>query len=116
MSAISIDSRGERAIVNYRDDRLATARPDDPATLVARADAVLADNRFPEFALPICAAARARGIPVVLDADKPTQMTDRLLGKGVSPGTGTTFSHPFAWAPFVLIGDGLRLPEAGPNS
>ncbi|MBV8652457.1 MAG: CHAT domain-containing protein, partial [Alphaproteobacteria bacterium] len=41
---------------------------------------------------------------------------DRLLGKGVAPGTGTTFSHPFAWAPFVLIGDGLRLPEPGQNS
>lgn len=79
MSAISIDPRGERAIVNYRDDRLAAARPDSPAALVAGADAVLADNRFPEFALPICAAARARGIPVVLDADKPTRTTDRLL-------------------------------------
>jgi sulfofructose kinase len=30
--------------------------------------------------LPICEAARARGIPVVLDADKPTQATDILLG------------------------------------
>jgi sugar/nucleoside kinase (ribokinase family) len=46
---------------------------------VATADAVLADNRFPEFVLPICAAARARGIPVVLDADKPTRATDSLL-------------------------------------
>jgi sugar/nucleoside kinase (ribokinase family) len=79
MSAICIDPRGERAIVNYRDDRLAVARPHDPAGLVADADAVLADNRFPEFALPICEAARARGLPVVLDADKPTRATDRLL-------------------------------------
>jgi sulfofructose kinase len=79
MSAICIDPRGERAIVNYRDDRLAAARPDDPSGLVATADAVLADNRFPEFVLPICAAARARGIPVVLDADKPTRATDILL-------------------------------------
>jgi sulfofructose kinase len=79
ISAISIDPQGERAIVNYRDDRLAAVRPDDPAALVAGVDAVLADNRFPEFALPICAAARARGMPVVLDADKPTQASDRLL-------------------------------------
>lgn len=79
ISAITIDPRGERAIVNYRDDRLATARPDDPARLVATAAAVLADNRFPGFALPICDAARARGIPVVLDADKPTRANDRLL-------------------------------------
>lgn len=79
LSAICIDSRGERAIVNHRDDRLAAARPRDPAALAAAADAVLADNRFPEFALPICEAARARGLPVVLDADKPTRSTDRLL-------------------------------------
>ncbi len=34
---------------------------------------------------------------------------DRLLGNGAATGSGTLFSHPFAWAPFVLIGDGLRL-------
>jgi sugar/nucleoside kinase (ribokinase family) len=79
MSAICVDPRGERAIVNYRDDRLAAARPSDPAAIVAAADAVLADNRFPEFVLPICRAARVRGIPVVLDADKPTRATDILL-------------------------------------
>lgn len=79
MSAISIDARGERAIVNYRDDRLADARPRDAAGLVAGADAMLADNRFPEFSLPICEAGRARGIPVVLDADKPTRATDALF-------------------------------------
>jgi sugar/nucleoside kinase (ribokinase family) len=79
ISAICIDPHGERAIVNYRDDLLAAARPSNPAAIVATADAVLADNRFPEFVLPICEAARARGIPVVLDADKPTRATDRLL-------------------------------------
>jgi sulfofructose kinase len=80
MSAICIDPDGERAIVNYRDDRLAAARPSDPSAIVATADAVLADNRFPEFVLPICTAARASGIPVVLDADKPTRTADALLG------------------------------------
>ena len=80
MSSICIDPRGERAIVNYRDDRLAAVRPSEPSTIVATADAVLADNRFAEFVLPICEAARARGIPVVLDADKPTHATDTLLG------------------------------------
>jgi sulfofructose kinase len=80
MSAICIDPDGERAIVNYRDDRLAVARPSDPSAIVATAAAVLADNRFAEFVLPICAAGRARCIPVVLDADKPTRTTDALLG------------------------------------
>jgi CHAT domain-containing protein len=37
---------------------------------------------------------------------------DRLLSAGSPGGPSLIFSHPFAWAPFVLIGDGLRLaPE-----
>ena len=79
ISAISIDTRGERAIVNFRDDRLAVARPADPDALVADADAVMADNRFPEFVLPICMAARERGLPVVLDADEPRYKSEALL-------------------------------------
>jgi sugar/nucleoside kinase (ribokinase family) len=40
---------------------------------------VLADNRFPEFVRPICDAARRRGIPLVLDADRPTTEDDPLF-------------------------------------
>jgi len=79
LSAILIDARGERMIVTYRDDRIATTTPRDPEGLVASADAVLADNRFPDFVRPICRAARARGLTVVLDADKPTQPSDELF-------------------------------------
>ena len=46
---------------------------------MATADAVLADNRFPEFVRPICAAARSRGLTVVLDADRPTDMSEDLF-------------------------------------
>jgi hypothetical protein len=49
---------------------LAGARPADPDALVHDVDAVLADNHFADFVLPICAAARARGLPVVIDVDK----------------------------------------------
>jgi sulfofructose kinase len=79
LSAIFIDPRGERMIATYRDDRLAAAVPADPIALVACVDAVLADNRFPEFVRPICLAARARDLTVVLDADRPTQMSDDLF-------------------------------------
>jgi sulfofructose kinase len=79
LSAIFIDAQGERMIVTYRDDQLAMATPADPAALVATADAVLADNRFPDFVRPICAAARARGLTVVLDADRPTDMSEDLF-------------------------------------
>src|SRR2546421_3747211 len=59
LSAIFLDAHGDRMIVTYGDDRLAAATPSNPAHLVASADVVLADNRFPEFVRPICGAARA---------------------------------------------------------
>ncbi len=37
---------------------------------------------------------------------------DRLMTAGSPGGPSIIFSHPFAWAPFVLIGDGLRLAPA----
>src|SRR5215213_8340444 len=40
ISAISIDHRGERAIVNFRNERLLDARPDDANALVAHCDAI----------------------------------------------------------------------------
>jgi sulfofructose kinase len=79
LSAIFIDAQGERMIVTYRDQRLAMATPADPAALVATADAVLADNRYPDFVRPICTAARERGLTVVLDADRPTDLSEDLF-------------------------------------
>jgi len=53
--------------------------PRDADALAAATDAVLADNRFPIFSLPICRAALRRGVPVVLDADKPAEPRDPLF-------------------------------------
>jgi sulfofructose kinase len=72
VSAIFLNARGERTIATYRDSRLDGIVPADPQALVLGADAVLFDNRFPGFVAPICQAARRRGIPVVMDADKAT--------------------------------------------
>jgi len=80
VSAILIDASGERMIATYRDRRVEAARIADPDTLVAGADLVLADNRYPDFVRPVCAAARAHGIAVVLDADRPTTEDDPLFG------------------------------------
>ena len=79
LSAIFIDARGERMIVTYRDARIANTTPTDPVRLVASADAVLADNRYPDFVRPVLQAARARGITTVLDADKPTTIDEDLF-------------------------------------
>jgi len=79
LSAIFIDARGDRVIVTYRDERIAAVTPADAGNLVASAGIVLADNRYPAFVEPICAAARRRGIPVVLDGDRPTFEDDPLF-------------------------------------
>jgi sulfofructose kinase len=79
LSAIFIDARGDRTIVTYRDERIAAVTPADPDALVAKADIVLADNRYPAFVAPICAAARRRGVPLVVDGDRPTVEDDPLF-------------------------------------
>jgi sugar/nucleoside kinase (ribokinase family) len=80
VSGIMIDATGERMIATYRDKRIETARIADPDALVRDVALLLADNRFPDFVRPICEAARRRGIPVVLDADRPTKEDDPLFG------------------------------------
>jgi len=79
LSAIFINARGDRMIVTYRDERIAAVAPPDAEKLAAAADIVLADNRYPAFVTPICAAARRRGIPVVVDGDRPTLEDDPLF-------------------------------------
>jgi sulfofructose kinase len=79
LSAIFMNARGERTIVTYRDERIAAATPRDPERIVSTADAVLVDNRYPEFVRPICEAARRRNLPVVLDGDRPTVEDDALF-------------------------------------
>lgn len=80
LSAIIVNAYGERTIVTYRDDRIAAVAPAEPERIVAAADLVLADNRYPQFARPICEVARRRQLPVVLDGDKPTVADDPLFG------------------------------------
>jgi sugar/nucleoside kinase (ribokinase family) len=78
-SAILLDAAGERTIVTHRDMRLADTRLADPAQMVADVDALLVDNRFVDFVLPLAAAARQRNLPIVLDADRPAGVVPALL-------------------------------------
>jgi sulfofructose kinase len=79
VSGIMIDATGERIIVTYRDRHIEAAGPPDLDRLLDGVTLLLADNRFPDFVRPICEAARRRGIPVVLDADRPTKEDDPLF-------------------------------------
>jgi sugar/nucleoside kinase (ribokinase family) len=80
ISSILVDAAGDRMIATHCDERLFAAAVEDPRALVASADAVLADNWLPDLVVPICAAARERGLPVVIDGDGPMGETDALVG------------------------------------
>jgi sugar/nucleoside kinase (ribokinase family) len=82
VSAILVDAQGGRTIVHHRDQSARGVRVDDPDRLVAAVDAVLADDHCPAFVAPICAAARRRGLPVVLDIEKLSAPNDPLLIAG----------------------------------
>jgi sugar/nucleoside kinase (ribokinase family) len=80
VSGIMIDGGGERMIATYRDPRIEAALAPDPGRLVRNISLLLADNRFSDFVRPICEAARRQGIPILLDADRPTVEDDPLFG------------------------------------
>jgi sulfofructose kinase len=82
VSLILLDAEGEKTIATRRGVQLGDALPADPCKLVADADAVLVDNRFPEFVMAVCRAAHARKIPVVIDLDQATTLDDPLLMLG----------------------------------
>jgi sugar/nucleoside kinase (ribokinase family) len=79
VSLILIDATGEKTIATRRDHGLSEARPADPKAAVAAVDAVLLDNRYANITVPICEAAKARGIPRVLDLDRPATADDPLV-------------------------------------
>ncbi len=106
-SAIMVDERGERMIVNYRDDDLHET-PDLSRT--GSLDAVEADTRWHGGALEAMRLARARGIPGVLDVEAP------VLGHGpeaIRLATHVAFAAPglrsFVGAPNAPLEDALRL-------
>jgi sulfofructose kinase len=81
LSAIFVDSTGERMIVNHTDARLLAVegpvRPEDAAD----ANAVLADVRWHAGAKAALRAATAAGIPAILDFDVHTSAhAEELLG------------------------------------
>ena len=82
VSLILLDALGEKTIATRRGIRLGGAVPADAAKLVSTADAVLIDNRFPEFVMAVARDAAKRRIPIVIDLDQPTKVKDPLLALG----------------------------------
>ena len=82
VSLILLDAQGEKTIATRRGVNLGKVLPPDAARLVADVDAVLVDNRFPDFVTAVCRAAHARKIPIVIDLDQATKPDDPLLKLG----------------------------------
>jgi sulfofructose kinase len=82
VSLILLDAAGEKTIATRRGVGLGNVLPDDADALVKDADAVLVDNRFPEFVTALCRAARAHRIPLVIDLDLAAKPDDPLLALG----------------------------------
>jgi sulfofructose kinase len=68
-SAIIVDTGGERMIVNFRGERMDPDPSWLPVSEIRRADAVVADLRWPEGSARALSEARRLGIPALLDAD-----------------------------------------------
>jgi sulfofructose kinase len=79
VSAVIVDARGERMVVNHLDPALPVDAAWLPTPAAVGAQAVLADTRWPEGALAALEAARAAGLPAVLDADRPIPPDGALL-------------------------------------
>jgi sugar/nucleoside kinase (ribokinase family) len=79
ISSIMIDPSGERTIVTFRDPELWKVHLPDPDTLLRDCAAILTENRCAEFCTDLCAEARRRGIPVVVDVDRAMSLREGLL-------------------------------------
>jgi sugar/nucleoside kinase (ribokinase family) len=102
VSLILIDAAGEKSIATKRGSGLAQVLPDDAGALVRDIDALLVDNRFPEFVMAVARAARKRAIPVVVDLDQAAKPDHPLLALGThviassEALSGTTGTRDFA--------------------
>jgi sulfofructose kinase len=93
LCAVLVDAAGERLVVPFYDPKLDRSIDWLPLDRVAVADAALVDVRWPEGAAAVLGAARAAGIPAVLDADVgPADVIARLAGLA----THAVFSEPAA--------------------
>ena len=69
VSAVMVDATGQRCLVSHQDPAL-FAKAQAPQGIEAQAEALLADTRWPNGALPLMAQMQARGKPVLLDFDQ----------------------------------------------
>src|ERR1700719_4492434 len=79
ISNIMIDPSGERTIVTFRDPELWKVRLPGAGEVLEDCQAILTENRCAEFCTDLCAEARRRGIPVIVDVDRTMSLREGLL-------------------------------------
>lgn len=79
VSAIIIDTTGERTLTIYRDPVLWTVKLPGADALLADCQAVLVESRCASFCIDLCTEARRRGIPVIVGVDRAMALKDGLL-------------------------------------
>lgn len=79
ISSVLIDPSGERTIATFRDPKLWMVKLPPADILLADCNAILIESRCAEFGTDVCAEARRRGIPVVIDGDRMMSMREGLL-------------------------------------
>jgi sugar/nucleoside kinase (ribokinase family) len=79
ISAIMIDPSGERTIVTFRDPRLWKVQLPNTDEVLEDCQAILTESRCAEFCTDLCAEARRRGIPVIVDVDRAMSLREGLL-------------------------------------
>lgn len=107
VSAVLVDRTGERTILNFRGEGLDRDPSWLPLGALDGAAAFLCDPRWPEGAIVALAAARARGVPSVMDAEKSeTRILLDLVPRVDHAVFSTTGLQNFA--PGARPGEGLR--------
>src|SRR3954452_6614314 len=79
ISAVMVDPSGERNIITFRDALLRKERVASDDTLLDDCGANLTESRAAGFCTDLCAEARRRGIPVIVDVDRAMSLREGLL-------------------------------------
>jgi sulfofructose kinase len=79
ISTVMVDPSGERTIVTFRDPELWKVYLPPTETLLDDCAAILTESRCAEFCIDLCAEARRRGIPVIVDVDRAMSLREGLL-------------------------------------
>ena len=79
ISNIMIDPSKCKGIVTFRDPELWKVQLPPSDELLKDCHAILTENRCAEFCTDLCAEARRRGIPVIVDVDRTMSLREGLL-------------------------------------